>query len=298
MLAAAVAILFAAAGASTWRDRVKSIQADNQKQQASLNLSREKLYAQYPTPEVNFEGEELTLGCGQSAPVALKGNFPKGTQFVLHTDDATYDNGKVTVAKDALPGPLEIEAISPVSGANRFTRIGNIDSKLELTLQYEDGWSAKVSPTESGCVASFSKGSSKRDLPCEVRAESGGLRVNVQASEEQQKLMTEQVESVQQQMQDPEFIAAQQKIQACDKQPKDSQMTCLQKAMNDVQAVSEKMQKKAQEQRASVKKRSPRDAWGCNEVDLRGGRGQLTGTANCEMTETKLKVTASYRCVR
>jgi hypothetical protein len=296
ILAAASAVLFAAAASSSWRDRIKSIQADNQAQQAKLGLTREKLYAQYPTPEVHFDGEVQTLACGQTSPLQLKGNYPKGTQFVLHSDDVRIEGNNIKVSKDALPGPIELEAISPVSGASLFTQVAKIDSKLKLTLQYEDGWSAKIEPTDGGYLANFSKGTATRSLRCDLTPQSNGVRVDVQPSEEQQKLVNEQVSGITTMLQDPDYQRAQKQLGECGKLDKDAQMPCFQNAMKDLSAVSERMKKAQDEQTANINARKPRDAWACNQVNFSGGNGHLTGTADCD--DRHMKVTATYTCLR
>lgn len=302
-LAASAAALFAAAAATSYRDRLTAIRGDAAVQRDKLGLPLARLYAEYPTPEMTFQGNAPKVACGQTAKLDLTGHFFKGTQLVLHSDDAHLTDVKLTdskalatlhVSKNALPGPLELEAITPVSGASSSQRVAIVDGKLNISLQFEDGWTAKLMQTrEEQYTAAWSKAGKTRTSNAGVHPEEGGLRIELEASPEQQALAQEQVTQVQAQLADPDMQALQNSFAACGKVAKEEQMPCMQKAAVEAQAIGDRLKKKQEAQAAVMKARQPKEAWACSQVSLRGSSGQLTGTATCAAT---LKVTASVEC--
>jgi hypothetical protein len=301
---ALVALLFAVAAGSTFHDRLKSIRDEAAAQRDKLNLPREKLYAQYPTPEMTFAGDAPFVACGQSLPLAFAGRFPKGTQLVLHSDDASLSDVKVTetsakatlrVAKSALPGPLELEAITPVSGATVFQQAAVVEEKLRLQLQFEDGWSAKLERVQGKTYdVSWTKAGQSRSSHATVTPEEGGLQLQFEMSPEQQALAQEQVAQAQTAMTDPDFQAMQTVFASCEKLPQDKQMACIQKASEDAKAIGDRMKKKQEAAGAKIQARQPHDAWACSRASLRGSGGQLAGTADCFAQQ---KVTARVECL-
>jgi hypothetical protein len=299
-----IALLFAVAAGSTFRDRLKSIQDEAAAQRDKLNLPREKLYAQYPTPEMTFDGDAPKVACGQTLPLSFAGRFPKGTQLVLHSDDASLADVKVGetsakatlhVAKSALPGPLELEAIAPVSGASVFQQAAVVEEKLGLQLQFEDGWSAKLEQRQGQTYdVAWSKAGKSRSSRATVTPEEGGLRVQFEMSAEQQALAQEQVAQSQTMMTDPDFQAMQDVFSRCEKLPQDKQLACMQKASEEAKAIGDRLKKKQDAQGAKIQARQPHDAWACSRASLRGSGGQLTGTAECFAPQ---KVTARVECL-
>jgi hypothetical protein len=299
-----VAVLFAAAATTTFRDRLKTIRDEAAAQRDKLGLPRDKLYAQYPTPEMTFQGDAPKLSCGQSAKIALSGHFPKGTQVVLHSDDAWLSELKTSetsitatlrVGKNALPGRLEVEAVTPVSGASTFQRVAEIDEKLDISLQFEDGWIAKLTQVQEKIyTAKWSKPGRSRTSTAAVRSEDGGLHIELETSPETQALANEQMKQLQAQMADPDMQALQKIFADCGKEPKEMQIACLTKANVEAQAIGDRMKKKQETQAAEIKEKQPKEAWACNKINLRGSNGALSGTAECA---TSQKVTATVECV-
>jgi hypothetical protein len=301
-----VAVLVAAAAATSFRDRLKTIRDDAATQRDKLKLSRDQLYAQYPTPEMTFQGDAPKLACGQTSQVVLTGHFPKGTQLILHSDDAQLSDVKVTeasakgtlrVGKNALPGRLEVEAVTPVSGASIFQRVAEIDEKLNISLVFEDGWTAKLTQVQDQIyTATWSKSGQTRTSTAGVHSqEGGGLHIELEGSPEQQAIANEQVKQAQAQMADPDMTALQKLFSDCEKQPKDAQMACMTKASAEAQVIGNRIKKKQEDQAAAAKDKQPKEAWACNKIDLRGAAGKLSGDAECAVAGQK--VTATVACV-
>lgn len=250
---------------------------------------------------MTFEGEPPVLACGQSASVKLSGRFPKGTQLVVSNDDVVLDNLKVTatqatatvkVSPVALPGPVYLQTLTPVSGATRDLRLLEIRERLDLVLRFDDGWSVHVTPAGE---AVWSKGGKTRESHAMVAVEEDGLRVRFEPSEEAQKLVQEQAEAIANLAAGPDAAeGASARFDACQKLPTDKLGPCLSKVMNEVAAVNARKVKEMDQVAARFEAKKPREAWGCDEVALRGTLARFTATATCAKP---LQVTAQAKCL-
>jgi hypothetical protein len=307
-LAIAVALLAAAAARavqSGYRQRLEALQAEAEAQRKKLGLDadRAKLYAQYPTPEVTFESDLTPVGCGQSAQVTIEGRFSKRTAFVIRRDDvqalsdklsATGWQARLRAAPDALPGPIEVAAIAPVSGASSQRRIAEVRGRLELTLEFEDGWKAHLVPVQEGAhEAQWSKGEAKRSSSANVTPEENGLRVIFAQSEEQTALAQEQAKELTGEIVNKELQAAMARLQECGKLPEPEQLPCIQRTQPELEKASLASKNRVEETTARYQQRAPKDAWACSQVELRGPLGKMEGKAECARP---LKVAARVSC--
>ncbi|HEY2027738.1 MAG TPA: hypothetical protein VGH20_00900 [Myxococcales bacterium] len=261
------------------------------------------LLAASAAPQMTLQGGAQNVACGDTAKISLQGRFPNGTKVTVRRDDAELDDVKLTptslsatlkLAKTALPGPVTLDALS--AGNRASLVIANVNEKLRLSLQFEDGWIAALSEAQAGFYdVVWSKGTATRESHAQIAPTDGGLRINFQMSAEQQKLEQERVDAVQARFKDPEFKAAQQRFEDCQKLAKEEQKACLMKASAQSQTVREKLRKEDEQRSAALKAREPKEAWGCLQAIVHGHGGQLEGVGHCVFKE--MKVTAKVECL-
>ncbi|HUJ29348.1 MAG TPA: hypothetical protein VLW85_25185 [Myxococcales bacterium] len=290
--------LFAAATATSYRDRRKALDDEAAAQRAKLGLDndREKLYAQYPTPEITFDGNVATLGCGGSAKVSVGGTFPGGTLFLVSDDDVQIADAKpgaggwqatLKASPTAAPMDVNLHAITPVSGAERAIRIAQVTGRYALDLRFDDGWTARFA---DGSIT-WKNGALTRTTRAELRP-GHTMRLDWERSPEEMQAAQAAVS----QMTSPEAQAQMQsmvaRMQECFKKPQSEQQACMQSVNADLQKVQQK-QKAAQEQAEQAR---PTAAWACSDARFESSGGAISGTATCAPHDRKLKFTGTLRC--
>ena len=277
-----------------------------------LKLDQAALYAKYPTPEVTFEGEPLLLAPGAAATIHLTGHFPAGTAFLFDDDAVQVTHEKasgtgweaqIKVAASALPSDVRVAVIAPVSGADQSVQVLRIRGMYQLDLKFADGWTAHVVPREldkdSGnltCDAEFKrpgdpKSPQKRSLT--LRMNDGAFNGRLDANEEDQAVYAAMSEKLVAAMTpDPstmkkieEFAA---KAGACKTE------ACMNKAREELTALSEAQEKKSAAAAASVGKLA---AYQCASFDVAGTLNELTGKATCS-GDVVLAITGSGKLVK
>jgi hypothetical protein len=253
--------------------------------------------------EMKLPGGAQSLTCGETAKLNLEGHFPPGTKVQVRRDDAELADVKLTPAslaatlklsKSALPGPVTLEATSPAGRAALV--VANVNEKLRLTLQFEDGWTAALNELQAGFYdVIWKKGETTRESHAQIAPTDRGLRINFQMSPEQQRLEQERVDAVQARFKDPEFQAAQKRSEACQQVASDLQLRCRVDAEKKAAPAREKLRKEDEQRSASLKARQPKEAWGCLQAILHGRDGQLQGTGHCVFRE--IPVTAKVECL-
>ena len=316
-LIASVLLLAAAtahAVSSGYEDRLRAAQSEATAQRKKLGLDdraqRPALYAKYPTPEVTFEGEAPKLGCGASAPVQLKGSWPKGTLFVVDNDGAALseikDDGHTfrALLKTAAVaiGSVQLTAISPVSGADRSTRAADIRARYELELKFEDGWTAHFTPSEadpsSGQLQGqlqWKKGDKTRESAAQADPDTNQLKLKIAPGPETQAVMADFSAKVDEDPGDNGTAAAQAAYGQCMKKPSATQVACVEKSSEPMAKFAEKTRKRMEKLHSDYEKSLPKDAWGCDTVELTVKGSSISGLANCA-AETKQKVTGTIAC--
>ncbi len=309
-LALALASLLLAAAAaraltSGYQQRLEALQAEAaaQRQKLGLDADRAALFAKYPTPEVTFESELVPVGCGKSAQVAIAGRFTKGSSVVVRRDDVRASGEKLAenqwratlhASPEALPGPIEIEVVNEVSGATASKQVGEVRGQLALTLRFEDGWRAVLTPkADAAHEVRWTKGELSRISSAQVNPEQGRIRVAFAHSDEEVAALTEQSKELSTGLMTPELQAAMEKMQACAKEEQAAQMGCIQRVQPELQRVSEQNSKRLEAMKAAFESKRPKDAWACDHVELRGPLLLLEGSAECPRP---LKVTATATC--
>jgi len=253
--------------------------------------------------QMTLPGGAQSIVCGESAKVSLQGRFPRGTQLKVRRDDAQPEDLKLTatsatatlkLARTALPGPVTLDATSPAGKASIV--VANVNEKLRLSLQFEDGWSAALNELQAGFYdVVWKKGETTRESHAQIAPTDGGLRINFQMSPEQQRLEQERVDAVQARFKDPEFQAAQKRAEACQQVASDQQLKCRVDAEKKAAPAREKLRKEDEQRSAALKAREPKEAWGCLQAVLHGRDGQLQGTGHCVFRE--IPVTAKVECL-
>ena len=285
--------------ATTYRDKLKALQTDAaaQRQKLGLESDREKLYAQYPTPEITFDGDVATVPCGGSANIAVSGKFPKGTAFLVNDDDVEIADARadaagwrarLTAAPNAAPAVVNLHAIAPVSGAERSMRIAQITGTYQLDLRFEDGWTAHF----AGDQLAWKKGGESRT----TRAEFTDMTLRWERSQEEtdaQNAAMQKMTAASQENQSP-IAAAMERMKACMAKADPERQAC----MNAINADMEEIGKKMQAMQEDAESARPTAAWGCAEAHLQSHAGALTGTATCAPHDRKMKMTGSLRCSR
>lgn len=261
------------------------------------------LLAAGPTLQMTLPGGAQPLACGQTAKIKLEGRFPSGTKVQIRRDDAELTEVKLEptsltatlkLGKSALPGPVTLEATSPNGRAAIV--IANIDEKLRLSLQFEDGWTAALNELQAGLYdVVWTKGTATRESHAQIAPTEGGLRINFQMSPEQQRLEQERVDAVQQRFKTPEFEAAHQRVEACAKLPNDQSLKCRMDAEKTLGPLREKLRREDEAHSASIRAREPKEAWGCLQAIVHGRGGELEGTGHCVFKEMKVK--AKVECL-
>jgi hypothetical protein len=287
--------------ATTYRDRLKTLQTDAaaQRQKLGLDNDREKLYAKYPTPEFDFDGDPIPLTCGGSSPINVSGKFPAGTAFLVNDDDVeiigakTDSDGwhaKLKAAPNAAPSTVNLHAVAPVSGAERSMRIAQVSGKYEMDLKFDDGWTAHF----AGDALAWKKGGETRSTRAEMDADSGHIRLRWEQSPEAAAAQEKQVEAMKSAYSGNEMQEAMKKMQGCMQKADPGRQTC----MEAVNADMEKLNKKVSAQQEAAENARPTAAWGCNDALLDAHAGALSGTATCAPHDRKMKITGSLKCLR
>lgn len=268
-----------------------------------MSLALLILLAAGQTLQMTLPGGAQPLACGETTKINLEGHFPSGTKVQIHRDDANLADVKLTatslaatlkLAKTALPGPVTLEATSPAGRASLV--VANVNEKLRLSLQFEDGWTAALNELQAGFYdVVWTKGATTRESHAQIAPTDGGLRINFQMSAEQQRLEQERVDAVQARFKDAEFQTVQKRFEACRQLPNEQQKSCLAKANEKSQGVREKLRKEDEGRSAALKAREPKEAWACLQASVRGRDGQLEGIARCAVKEMKVK--AKVECL-
>lgn len=311
-------LLLAAATAravtSGYEERLKAVRAEAAEQRRKLGLDdfarRTALYAKYPTPEFTFDGEAPRVGCGQSAALKLTGHWPKGTVFLVDTDDAQLsdvkDDGHTWQARlktaAAALGSIGLHAIAPVSGADRSVRAAEIRARYELELKFADGWTAHFSPSQADAGSGqqsgplhWRKGEKQREGLAALDPGKGRLTLDIQPAPEVQQA-TEELATKLQAMQGDEALASVMKrAEECMKKAGEAQAACLQKASDQAEKAGEAMRKKMEKAQAEANAKLPEDAWTCSRLELTARNGALSGTASCAADRTQ-PVTGTFKC--
>ncbi|MGZ6141900.1 MAG: hypothetical protein ACXWLM_01120, partial [Myxococcales bacterium] len=276
VLIAALAI-FATA---TWKERRKELQAEAESQRKKLGLDDKKLYAQYPTPELTFDGEPVKLACGGTGTLHITARVPKGTAFLLNDDDvqivdqkATADGwqAKVKVSPTAAPRDVSVHAIAPVSGAERDLRVATVGGKYALDLRFEDGWTAHFA---DGSL-SWKKGSEARTTQAELDPQGGRIEVRWQRSQEELDAQQKMVEKLQGAGGQEEMQRAMKRVQDCMARPEPERVPCIQSVQKQNDADIAAMNKKVQQAQDEAEALRPTAAWACSDLRLEAAAGAL-----------------------
>jgi hypothetical protein len=253
--------------------------------------------------EMKLPGGAQSVTCGDAVKVKLEGHFPAGTKVQIRRDDVELADLKLTpatlaatvkLAKTALPGPVTLEATSPAGRAALV--VANVNEKLRLSLQFEDGWTAALNEAQAGFYdVVWSKGTERRESHAQIAPTDGGLRINFQMSPEQQRLEQERIDAVQARFKTPELEEVQKRSDACRQLPSDQQLKCSVDAAKKAAPVREKLRQEDEKLSASIRARQPKEAWGCLQAVLHGRDGQLQGSGHCVFRE--IPVTAKVECL-
>jgi hypothetical protein len=310
--------LFAAALTSSYQSRLESLQAEARAQQKKLGFAandmREKLYAQYPTPEVTFEGDPQRVSCGDTASLKLTGKWPKGTTFLFNDDDVqileeksgagTYQ-AKFRVGQNAAPTAVAVHAIAPVSGAQLSTNALAVRARYDLDLKFDDGWTAHFTTEQASAdsgqlngTASWQKGGEKRQLRAVVEPQDNSrLLFRTALTEEEEKLSEEETEAVRAAASELDMGKMTGRVETCMKKPDPVRSACIEEAEKKSSAEAEAVKKKIDAQKAKFDARAPKAAWTCHNMELRAAAGALSGKATCgRFSDRELKVTGTLRC--
>jgi hypothetical protein len=277
-----------------------------------LNLDDAKLYAQYPTPEVSFEGEAPVAACGQTITLEVKTRAPKGTALLFASDDvAVLDEkttgagwkAKVKIQPAATPSLVTLHAIAPVSGAEQSISALKIRGRYTLELKFEDGWSARFE-TENADPGSgvlegklaFKKGGESRSLPARVDPGERGLRVRWQRSDEEAAVESETAQKLQSLGGEDAMRRMVARIQECFQKPQPEQAPCMAAVSKQNDADAAELRKKKDAIEAETDARRPTAAWACGELALTADAGALSGSATCAPKNRKLKASGTLTC--
>jgi hypothetical protein len=312
-IAALLLFIAAAAGAvnSTYETRRKQLADEAEAQQKKLGLDRPKAYAQYPTPEVSFEGEPARVSCGGTASVSLTGKFAKGTAFLVSDDDvqiveqkptATGWQANLKVASAATPRNVQVHAIVPVSGAESAAQVLRIRARYDLDLKFEDGWTAHFATAqadESGQLGGdlvWKKGAETRTTPAQIDFSDTKLRVAWQRSQEEMDAQQAAADKMQSLGGGDVMQKVMARIEECMKKGEAERNACLEKAGKQNDADMAALKQKADAIAAEGEAKKPAAAWGCSDANLEASNGALSGTASCTR-ERKQKVSGTLKCV-
>lgn len=278
---------------ASWKERRKELQSQNESQRKKLGLDDAKLYAQFPTPEVTFDGSVVELACGKTGTLHVAGQWPKGSAFLISDDDVqvveqkaseTSWQARVKAAPAAAPYDVSVHVISPATNAERAIRVAKITGKYTLDLRFEDGWTAHFA---DGNLA-WKKGGEARETQAELAPEGNRMQLRWQRSQEEIDANQKGMEK----LQSLGSEQAMQHMQACMAKAEPARSACMQ----DVQKEFDALGKKVQAAQEEAESRRPTAAWACNDARLDATGGAVTGVAVCAPHDRKMKVTGTLAC--
>lgn len=305
------------AAADAWNQRLDAYRQAAFAERKKLGLDRDAkaLFKKYPTPEVTFgegggAGVTVVLCPGETKDVTVSGKLLPGSLVGVRSDaveivkEALTPKGwqaTVRVKKDALPGPVGLEVVAPVSLAS--SGANGLYVGCEHTWTLEVGGDTLVVKTrfqreeEVQVPGEWKRGGKVLGtMQYRVSPRTGSLRLDqVQTQDDamaQMKAMQEMVQSPEMKSIDTRSQASMKKLEGCGKLPPEKMAACFagpQKELDQLAKERDALMAKA-EQKAGP-------AFGCRRLDVTAKAGTLSGEAEgCsgKRTDERLPVTGRY----
>ncbi|MBS2022470.1 MAG: hypothetical protein JST92_08675 [Deltaproteobacteria bacterium] len=319
---AGLSLLLAAAAAhalaQTYQQRREAAYAEATAERHKLNLDSDvvKLYATYPTPELQFAGEtsRVQLHPGESAQVKLTGKFAAGTKFLLTNDALVLSeekigkgeySAKITAPANALPGNAVIEAMSPVSAASMGLEVVQVIGSYALSLKFADGWAVDLKPVQADDSqiifdATWTKPGQPTRHAKAAAEQRPDRRLSSLPTDDESKVQQENMQKQVSMLGSPETQAAMKDfttaMEKCQKGPQAELSACMQKAGEKMKKAQEALEQKRKALVAEGDKKLPQGAPRCNQLSLKAEGNKVSGEAECA-DDQRLAVTGTYKSV-
>ncbi len=293
--------------------RLEEFQKKAVKEREALGLAkpgqRKALYARYPTPEVKLVkapggalpevavGSEATLtATGQFVPGSLAHVGCLGVEVLSQKVTERQAEVRVRVTEQALAGECHLEVFSPVSLAYSKQPAFRVVGSYQWELALNNGMKARMrtaSQPGSHVITGTSEWTAKGgkalgSRPVSVERTSGGFRVRVERTQEEEAVAQQAVGAVQAEMGSADtqklMNDIQQKMQKeCMTLPPDKMASCIQKYSEQINALSQKMQTKAQ----AAQQKADSAGAACQMLELKVEGRKVTGQGmNCGASGT------------
>jgi hypothetical protein len=286
-----------------YQERRRALEAEAQERRKKLGLEqdRAKLYAQFPTPEVTFQGGVQELQPGATATVEVTGALQEGARLLFACDEVSVLkesrkkggwSAQVRVDRAALPGDCTLHVLAPVSLAESASRVLEIRGRYQLDVRFEDGTTAAFTPerleegTLWGSVAFKAPGEKLASRTRKASLAAGEpLVIEVLPGEEELLEQQQAAQSALAALGSPAFQKAQEeavrKMEACGKLPQDKLAACMQEAGQAMAEAQKQVSGKLEEAKAERARTGPKGGLGCTRWSLRGAGGKVWGEAAC-----------------
>lgn len=315
LLGVMLVLVLGAARASTkrYQEKRSALMVQLEAERKRLGLTdRKALFAKYPTPEVKL-CRPVRVAPGGVADLVITGKFTAGTKVLFENDEIEVVSEAVTLtdyrAKVRIPaglGPTFANAhiFAPVSGGTASCLAVYVGGKYEWEFTASNGWRLKVAclddkfkpdltyPPNLECRAEFFRAAEPK--PFQVR----NLRLNLTSVPYDERYSGSMDEDAPDEV---DYNAEMSKLYQRIADPKLSEAE-REKAMNQLQALSEKMVK--QQQALIAKMQSPnyakeqeqkRAEFGCQSLQFRVQPQGAEGDVVCGQKVGTLKLKGTMK---